>query len=289
MLSITVIFLTITMDFIEINFPTAIAGDVLNDILPYWLENMNFEGFYESESGLKAYIPSTLYNKPLLSERLRQVYGQEIPFSENLIPDKNWNEEWEHNYNPVVIDDACLIRAPFHKRERSYAYEIVLEPKMSFGTGHHETTSLMISEMLKMDLGGMSVLDAGCGTGILAIFAEMKGAKKIRAIDFDIWCYRNASENMLRNSCRHIELIKGDVMTMKESCYDCILANINIGIVTNMLSKFEKQLNSGGTLIISGILTGDVADLITGASKTGLQLITSTSLNIWALLRFKKK
>ena len=282
-------FLAITMDFIEINFSTVVAGDVLGELLPYWLEKMNFEGFHESESGLKAYIPVTAYNRSVLKEQIRQMYGQDIPFTENLIADKNWNEEWEQNYKPVVIDDVCLIRAPFHKKERSFPYEIVLEPKMSFGTGHHETTSLMISEMLKIDLNGLSVLDAGCGTGILAIFAEMKGASKILAIDFDIWCYRNASENILRNSCRHIDLIEGDVTTMEEGQFDCILANINIGILKNTLNKFEKQLNKDGCLIISGILTGDVEGLVSESKKTGLELITSTSLNIWALLRFKKK
>jgi ribosomal protein L11 methyltransferase len=282
-------FLAITMDFIEITFPTAIAGDVLSELLPYWLENLNFEGFYESESGLKAYIQVTAYNKSEMEERIRQMHGKDIPINENLIPDKNWNEEWERNYKPVVIDDICLIRAPFHPREREYPYEIVLEPKMSFGTGHHETTSLMISEILKIDLTGSTVLDAGCGTGILAILAEMKGALRIRAVDFDIWCYRNATENIFKNACNNIEVINNDVLTMEEGQYDCILANINIGILKNALGKFEKQLNSGGNLVISGILTGDAEGLISESKETSLELITNASLNIWALLRFKKK
>jgi ribosomal protein L11 methyltransferase len=277
------------MDYIEICFPTAIAGDVLCELLPYWLGNINFEGFFESETGLKAYIPVTVYNRQVLTEQLRQHSGMDIPFTEDVIPDKNWNEEWEHNYDPVIIDDVCLIRAPFHKNQRSYPYEIVLEPKMSFGTGHHETTSLMISEMLKTDLTGLSVLDAGCGTGILAILAEMQGAARVLAIDFDIWCYRNASENITRNSCRHIVLVKGDVMTMKDGLYDCILANINIGILKNALTKFERQLKKEGHLIISGILTGDVEVLVAESKKSGLELVTSASLNTWALVRFKKK
>jgi ribosomal protein L11 methyltransferase len=282
-------FLAITMDFIEITFSTAIAGGVLSELLPYWLENLNFEGFYESESGLKAYIPVIAFNKSEMEERIRQKHGKDIPFTENLVPDKNWNEEWERNYNPVVIDDICLVRAPFHSREKQYPYEIVLEPKMSFGTGHHETTSLMISEILKIDLTGSTVLDAGCGTGILAILAELKGATRIRAVDFDIWCYRNATENILKNSCNKIEVINTDVMTMEEGQYDCILANLNIGILKNALGKFENQLNSGGNLIISGILTGDAEGLISESKETALELITNASLNIWALLRFKKK
>jgi ribosomal protein L11 methyltransferase len=277
------------MDYIEINFPSATGGDALSELLPYWLENMNFEGFQESESGLKGYIPVTAYRRSELRERILQVCGQDIPFTENLIPDKNWNEEWEHNYKPVVIDDICLIRAPFHQPQRSYPFEIELEPKMSFGTGHHETTSLMISEMLKLDLNGLSVLDAGCGTGILAILAEKKGASRVLAIDFDIWCYRNATENILTNSCRHIDIVNDDVTTMEDGQFDCILANINIGILKITLNKFEKQLNSGGNLVISGILTGDVNGLVSDSKKTGLELITNTSLNTWALLRFKKK
>jgi ribosomal protein L11 methyltransferase len=277
------------MDFIEISFPTASPGDVLSDLLPYWLENMDFEGFCESESGLKAYIPVTAYDRQELTELLRLMSGSDIPFMENMIPDKNWNEEWEQNYNPVVVDDTCLIRAPFHKNQGSYPYEIVLEPKMSFGTGHHETTLLMIREMLKTDLKGLSVLDAGCGTGILAILAEMKGAARVLAIDYDIWCYRNATENIIRNSCRHIDLVKGDVMTMEEGLFDCILANINIGILKNVLNKFEGQMNKGGHLIVSGILTGDVESLAEESKKTGLELTGHASLNSWAMVRFKKK
>jgi ribosomal protein L11 methyltransferase len=277
------------MDFIEITFPTATAGDLLCELLPYWLENLGFQGFYESESGLRAYIASDSYEKTKLSEALNQVHKEEIPFTENLIPDKNWNEEWEHNYSPVIVDDLCLIRAPFHPADRSCRYEIVLEPKMSFGTGHHETTSLMISEMLKISFSGLSVLDAGSGTGILAILAEMLGADTISAVDNDAWCIRNARENMAINRCTRIRLIEGDVTVPGRGRYDCILANINLGVLMNSLKHFNKQLNRNGLLLVSGILTDQVDAMRSAGEESGFDFISSRTRNMWALVRLQKK
>jgi ribosomal protein L11 methyltransferase len=276
------------MDYIELTFPAAVQGNRLTELLPYWLGDQGFESFYESDTGLKAYISFPDFNEETVKKQLALLNGSEIGFTTEIIREKNWNEEWEKNYAPVIIGD-CLIRAPFHPQQKGIRYEIVLEPKMSFGTGHHATTALMIGEMRKMDFKGLTVLDAGSGTGILAILAEKMGASAIVAIDHDPWCFENAGENISRNDCRHIELLQKDVASLDAGGFDCILANINRNVLLSVLDDFAARLNRDGILLMSGVLTSDLPVMLSACEKAGLAKISSEELNNWALLKTVKK
>jgi ribosomal protein L11 methyltransferase len=276
------------MDYIELTFPGAVQGNILTELLPYWLGDLGFESFYESDTGLKAYIRAVNFNPENMKDHLQRLNGNIVDFTVQVIKEKNWNEEWEKNYEPVLIDD-CLIRAPFHATQKVVRYEIVLEPKMSFGTGHHATTVLMIRTMRKMNFSGLSVLDAGSGTGILAILAEKMGASHIVAIDNDPWCFANAAENILRNECRHIELLEKDVKTVETGEFDCILANINRNVLLTTINDFTQMLNASGSFIISGILASDLQDMAKACEKAGLKIVYSEELDNWALLKMVKK
>lgn len=276
------------MDYFEITFRLTGIPDDQRELFPYQIESLGFEGFNEIGSGLLAYIPSNLYDRDLLIETLRNQQIPEDCFSEARLPDKNWNEDWEKNFEPVVIDDRCLIRAPFHKPDSAYPLEIIIEPKMSFGTGHHATTSLMISEMLKIDLKNKSLFDAGCGTGILAILAEKLGANDITAIDIDEWSFRNATENINNNNCNRITVMLGDAATVTGKSFDVIVANINLNILKSGLQHYSKLLLSQGQLLMSGILVSDLEVIKIETSNCGLVFEDSNTLNNWALVRFKK-
>ena len=181
------------------------------EILIAELGDAGFESFLETNEGLTAYIQKEHWNDAILNDiQILHSEAFKIEFTFEEIAQTNWNVEWEKNFDPIIVDDICLVRAPFHERLDTL-YDIVIEPKMSFGTGHHETTYLMIQHILKNDLKDKSVLDMGCGTGVLAILAELKGAKPIDAIDIDNWCYRNSLENIERNSCEHISVYEGDI------------------------------------------------------------------------------
>ena len=195
---------------------------------------VGFESFVEQDNGVTAYIQKQEWNSKIL-EDVFLLHSNEfnITFEHNEIAQTNWNEEWEKNFNPIQVDDLVSIRAPFHTNP-SLQFDIVIEPKMSFGTGHHETTHMMVQHLLALDLDTKKVLDMGCGTGILAIFAEMKGAKPIDAIDIDSWCYENSLENIQRNNCNHITVYEGDASLLKEK-YDVIIANINRNILLKLI------------------------------------------------------
>jgi ribosomal protein L11 methyltransferase len=277
------------MEQIEIHINLKGIDPIIGQILPWWLETIGFEGFVETPSGLLAYIPSNGFDPDSLAGFFKNHQFPDIPYTVKVLPDKNWNEEWEKNFEPVTIHKLCRIRAPFHKTDPSYPIEIIIEPKMSFGTGHHATTSLMAEEILKMDLTAMSVLDAGCGTGILSIIAEKKGAAKIVAIDIDEWSYRNSQENITLNNCSNIEVMLGDVHALSGSRFDLIIANINLNILKMNLHSFYHMLNSEGILLMSGILESDIQHL--HHETTSLSLITfevHRTLNNWSLVRYKK-
>ncbi|MFZ2430709.1 MAG: 50S ribosomal protein L11 methyltransferase, partial [Lutibacter sp.] len=203
------------------------------------------------------------------------------------IEQTNWNIEWEKNFNPIQVDGLVSIRAPFHENP-NLKYDIVIEPKMSFGTGHHETTHMMIQHLLDLGVAGKKVLDMGCGTGILAIFAEMKGAKPIDAIDIDNWCYQNSLENVERNNCKHISVYEGDASLLKNKKYDVIIANINRNILLNDMNTYASCLDENGVILLSGFYKEDIPVIDAEVSKYGLKLDKQIERNNWVALKYVK-
>ena len=248
---------------------------------------VGFESFVEQDYGVTAYIQKQEWNSKIL-EDVFLLHSNEfnITFEHNEIAQTNWNEEWEKNFNPIQVDDLVSIRAPFHTNP-SLQFDIVIEPKMSFGTGHHETTHMMVQHLLALDLDTKKVLDMGCGTGILAIFAEMKGAKPIDAIDIDSWCYENSLENIQRNNCNHITVYEGDASVLKKK-YDVIIANINRNILLSDMKTYTDCLNENGVLLLSGFYKEDIVIIEDEVNKHGLTFETMIQRNNWVALKYVK-
>jgi len=248
---------------------------------------VGFESFVEQDYGVTAYIQKQEWNSKILDD-VFLLHSNEfnITFEHNEIVQTNWNEEWEKNFNPIQVDDLVSIRAPFHTNP-SLQFDIVIEPKMSFGTGHHETTHMMVQHLLALDLDTKKVLDMGCGTGILAIFAEMKGAKPIDAIDIDSWCYENSLENIQRNNCNHITVYEGDASVLKEK-YDVIIANINRNILLSDMKTYTDCLNENGVLLLSGFYKEDIVIIEDEVTKYGLTFETMIQRNNWVALKYVK-
>ena len=248
---------------------------------------VGFESFVEQDHGVTAYIQKQEWNSKILDD-VFLLHSNEfnITFEHNEIAQTNWNEEWEKNFNPIQVDDLVSIRAPFHANPL-LQFDIVIEPKMSFGTGHHETTHMMVQHLLALDLDTKKVLDMGCGTGILAIFAEMKGAKPIDAIDIDSWCYENSLENIQRNNCNHITVYEGDASLLKEK-YDVIIANINRNILLSDMKTYTDCLNENGVLLLSGFYKEDIVIIEDEVNKHGLTFETMIQRNNWVALKYVK-
>ena len=248
---------------------------------------VGFESFVEQDHGVTAYIQKQEWNSKILDD-VFLLHSNEfnITFEHNEIAQTNWNEEWEKNFNTIQVDDLVSIRAPFHTNP-SLQFDIVIEPKMSFGTGHHETTHMMVQHLLALDLDTKKVLDMGCGTGILAIFAEMKGAKPIDAIDIDSWCYENSLENIQRNNCNHITVYEGDASVLKEK-YDVIIANINRNILLSDMKTYTDCLNENGVLLLSGFYKEDIVIIEDEVTKHGLTFETMIQRNNWVALKYVK-
>ncbi len=276
------------MDYTEVTFK--IEDDYpLTDILIAELSEIGFESFEEDDNSLKAFIPAKAYdNEKLKAIHILQSAENKISFSEKLIKDQNWNEVWESNFQPVTIGNDVYVRAPFHKKAEGVKYEIIIEPKMSFGTAHHDTTSLMIEQMLDEKIEGKSVLDMGCGTGILSILAEILGASSIVAIDNDEWAYNNALENRRKNKCKKIDVRLGDAGALKDEMFDVILANINRNILLEDMNVYSNHLNDNGILLLSGFLIDDVELLKDKAGETGLTFSSMMMKDEWIALRFVK-
>jgi ribosomal protein L11 methyltransferase len=275
------------LDFVELK--VTVAPD-FSDILVAELAEIGFESFVDTEQGLDAYIPSDLFEEQRVEE-IRQKYSglTKIAYSFSTIERKNWNEEWEKNYQPIMIGQQCLVRASFHKSSGEYPYEIVVNPKMSFGTGHHETTALMLENQLYVSHEHKSVLDVGCGTGILAIMACKLKASKIDAFDTDEWAVENSRENFVLNHCTIATVQRGTITEVKLApAYDIILANINRNVLLQEIPAYAALLPEGGFLLLSGFYEKDITDieklaLAQGLSKSGQRLKQS-----WASLVLKK-
>ena len=212
--------------------------------------------------------------------------GVTVSVKEQEIEQVNWNAEWERNFNPIEVDGRVYIRAPFHAERAGFEYAMLIEPKMSFGTGHHQTTHMMIQHILASDLTNKSVLDMGCGTGVLAILAEKKGATSLEAIDIDNWCYLNSLENVSRNQCRHINVLEGDASLIDGKRFDVIIANINRNILLNDLSTYVTCLNENGSLFLSGFYDSDCELIETTCNQPNLRLDKKLIRNNWVALKF---
>ncbi|APZ46470.1 ribosomal protein L11 methyltransferase [Polaribacter reichenbachii] len=273
--------------YIEYNF-TVTPKEPATEILIAELGNVGFESFVENENGVTAYIQKEAYFADIL-ENIFVLQSDEftINYQKKEVEQTNWNAEWEKNFTPIQVDELVSVRAPFHENP-NLKYDIVIEPKMSFGTGHHETTHMMIQHLLQLDLEGKSVLDMGCGTGILAIFAEMKNAKSIDAIDIDNWCYENSLENVQRNNCNHITVYEGDASLLNDKKYDVIIANINRNILLMDMNTYTNCLNENGVLLLSGFYKEDISIIDEEVSKYNLKLETFIERNNWVALKYNK-
>lgn len=277
------------MDNIYISYTFKVSPkEPATEILIAELGEVGFESFVENEEGVEAFIQKTDWNAQVL-EDIYVLNSKEFEISYEMqeIAQTNWNIEWEKNFNPIQVDGLVSIRAPFHENP-NLKYDIVIEPKMSFGTGHHETTHMMVQHLLDLDVAGKKVLDMGCGTGILAIFAEMKGAKPIDAIDIDNWCYQNSLENVERNNCKHISVNEGDASLLKNKTYDVIIANINRNILLNDMQVYASCLDENGVILLSGFYKEDISVIDFEISKYELKLDKQIERNNWVALKYVK-
>ncbi len=257
------------------------------EILIAELGYAGFESFVETEEGVTAYIQKEEWNQNILEDiQILNSDEFDITYTHEDIEQTNWNAEWEKNFNPIIVDDVCAVRAPFHEKFDT-EYDIIIEPKMSFGTGHHETTHMMIQHILQNDFKDKSVLDMGCGTAVLAILAEMKGANPIDAIDIDNWCYLNSLENVERNNCKHISVYEGEASLLKDKNYDIIIANINRNILLQDIATYAKCLNTNGSLFLSGFYEEDIPLIEKECNANNLQHLKTLKRNNWVALHFK--
>ncbi|MGM0619767.1 MAG: 50S ribosomal protein L11 methyltransferase [Bacteroidota bacterium] len=262
----------------------------LRDVLTAQLTEIGFESFVETDDGFEGFIPEKDFNEEEVSNLLKS-FEENYTFAiqKELIEEKNWNKEWEKNYfKPLVVADKCVVRAPFHKDYPKLEYEIVIEPNMAFGTGNHETTSMMLEVILENDMQNKRVLDMGCGTGILGILASMRGAEKILAVDIDEWSFRGANENAQINNIRNMQVKLGDASLLSDKKFDIIFANIHKNVLMNDLQVYAHSLNKSGLLFMSGFYLEDIPDLKTKAIQVGLKETGFKSKNNWVVSVFEK-
>lgn len=279
------------MEYTKINCKIEPDIEINREILIAELGNIGYESFSETADLVEAYIPSADFSNDDLSTVFPVNYPAfRFSFSSEVIPDQNWNEVWEKNYfQPLLIADRCLIRAPFHTDYPKAEYEIVIEPGMAFGTGNHETTSMMISVILQEDLGGKTVLDMGCGTGVLSILASMRGADTVTAIDIDTWAINSTTENAALNNVSNVVVIMGGAESLKEQKFDFIYANIQRNVLMIDMPQYCKVLKNGGELIMSGFYVDDLEPIRKRAIELGLEFIRFTEIQNWVAAVFTSK
>lgn len=276
------------MIYTQISFSLNPDTEENREILIAMLGELPFESFDENEDSVLGYIPGESANLEEIEE-LTSVLPFSVVVANELIPDQNWNEVWEKNYfKPLLIGNRCLVRAPFHTEYEPAEFELVIEPKMAFGTGNHETTALVAEQILNMDLTGKTVLDMGCGTGILGMLASLKGAKNVMAIDIDTWSFESTVENARLNNITNLEAKLGDASLLGIESYEIIFANIHKNIIINDLSAYEKVLQSGGEIYLSGFYAQDMPDVKTKAESLGLVEVGHREKNNWVVYMFKK-
>jgi ribosomal protein L11 methyltransferase len=255
------------------------------------LAEANFDTFLENDNGFEAYIEGDQYDHALV-DNIRDKYLAQTPltFSFSTIEKRNWNEEWEKSYHPISVEGKCLIRAAFHQPAKHYPYEIIITPKMSFGTGHHQTTYLMVKNMLDIDFTNKRVMDAGCGTAILSIMASKLGASEVHAFDVDEWSVINGSENAEINHCDNIHIRQGKITSLDfTGKFDIILANINKNVLLEEMGIYTTYLHEGGSLLLSGFFALDLPDLLMKASEHRLKEINQDERETWAALLLQRE
>lgn len=278
------------MDYYKVEIRITPFEEWLRDVLASQLAETGFESFVETEGGLEAFVPAPQFNEGEL-EFVLSAFEDDFHFSvhKELIKSRNWNEEWEKNYfEPLVINDECVIRAPFHKEFPTAKYEIVIEPNMAFGTGNHETTSMMVETILELECKGKSVLDMGCGTGILGILASMRGAEKVTAIDIDNWSFSGATTNAEVNKISNMDVKLGDASLLGSENFDLILANIHKNVLLKDMPAYEKVLLPGGILVMSGFYNEDLREITEKAISIGLKPAGFKTKNNWVAAGFRK-
>lgn len=261
-----------------------------SDLIIAELDQYGYDSFQEIETGVQAYILVDDFDEEII-KALQQQYEDVVAFDYTVseLENKNWNEEWEKNFEQSIISDQCIVRASFHVPDKEYKYDIVINPRMSFGTGHHATTSMMLLHELDMDIHNKKVLDAGCGTGVLAIMAAKLGAKEVFAYDIDDWSYNNALDNFSLNNTETINISVGEVdVAIQHSSYEVILANINKNVLLQDIQHFAKILQENGYLVLSGFYEKDIEDILDEAKKYNFSLENQKEKDSWVSLRLKK-
>ncbi len=249
------------------------------------LSEQGYEAFEETPEGVLAYIPSELYQAHVLEEMQAQYADFLLAYTVEEVAQQNWNAQWEASYEPVIVAGKCLIKSSFHEILTTYPYEILINPKMSFGTGHHETTTLMLEHILELELAGKAVLDAGCGTGILAILAYMRGAGKVEGFDIEEWAVENAQENAILNHCPDLKIWLGTIESVALPAeYDLLIANIQRNVLLAEMHEYAARMKKGGTLLLSGFYQKDVQDLLACAAAHGFTFRGLKIRNDWVAL-----
>lgn len=276
---------------LEFQIPIRTWSNIEREILLARMGEIGFEGFIEHEDQVMAYISRETFSDELFSSLIDDLsaLGMKVQYVFHETQAQNWNEEWEKKFDPVLINEKVLIRAPFHHSGDDLPCTLIIEPKMSFGTGHHHTTRLMIEAMMPLDLKGKRVLDMGCGTGVLGIYACKKGAASVLGIDNDQWAYENSLENIEKNSARNMEVRFGDADSLSDEEFDVVLANITRNILVRDLSVYNRHLVKGGLLIVSGFLAEDVQFVLNAAYQCGLEHLETAEVQNWISLSFKKE
>ncbi len=277
------------MLFFELRF--RLSGKNPNpDILIYLLGEVGCESFMEKGNELLAYLEADRVEDDSFFKLLSNNQLNDITYlGHKMIPKKNWNAAWESDYDPVLIGNKCQVRAPFHPAKQDVAFDIIIMPRMSFGTAHHETTAMMIELLLEQNVRNMSVLDMGCGTAVLGILAKRMGAVSVLAIDNDEWAYNNAIDNVNLNQLTGIQVVLGDVNQIRSQTFDLILANINRNVLLTDMDKYEGSLKPGGKLLLSGFYSSDLAHVSHAANSLGLELYLSREKNNWIAAVFHKR
>ena len=280
------------MQYIEYTLNATPFSETATDLLSALLGEVGFESFVVEGQQLKAYIQASLHDEAAVTAILADFPMPHVTLSvsHQLAEERDWNEEWEkHFFQPIVIGQRCCIHSTFHKETPQVEYDIIINPQMAFGTGHHETTGLMLGELLESDLNGCSLLDMGCGTAILAILGRMRGATPCTAIDIDDWCVRNSLENISLNGVDQISVYHGDASILSDKGpFDYVIANINRNILLADMACYVERMNPGATLLMSGFYVDDIPVLRAEAERLGLRFVHHRENNRWALLRFTR-